>query len=159
LDRSLGDFGYVHLATHAVVDEEHPQLSRVELAAVDEQGRPQDGALRLLDIHNLHLNARLVVLSGCDTALGAQVGGEGLVGLASGFLRAGAAAVVASLWPVDDRATEAFMSAFYDELLRRDADPVRALHAAQRAFQRNPRWQAPFDWAGWVLIGAPTRMD
>ena len=88
------------------------------LSQVDREGRAQDGLVRLHEVYNLSLNARLVVLSACSTALGRHVDGEGLIGLSRGFLHAGADAVVATLWAVDNRATAAFMTRFYDALLR-----------------------------------------
>ncbi|MEZ5293735.1 MAG: CHAT domain-containing tetratricopeptide repeat protein [Vicinamibacterales bacterium] len=154
LDGSLARYRYLHLASHAVIDERFPQLSTIELSRVDGRGRGQDGAVRLLDVYGLSLNAELVVLSACNTALGAPVAGEGLVGFASGFLRAGADRVVASLWAVDDRAAAAFMTRFYDGLLTRRLAPESAFREAQRAMRADPRWRHPRDWAAWVLLGA-----
>jgi CHAT domain-containing protein len=103
----------VHFSTHGLLNNEHPELSGLVLSLFDASGRPQDGILRLHDIHNLRLNADLVVLSACETALGTQVRGEGLIGLARGFMYAGASRVVASLWKVEDQATASLMKQFY----------------------------------------------
>lgn len=149
----LASFGIVHFATHAWLDDERPQLSAIELSRVDARGRALDGSVRLLDVPNLALNSRLVVLSGCRTALGRPVVGEGMIGFAREFLNAGATAILASLWDVDDRATAALMSHFYDALLLARASPAAALRTAQTRMRRDPRWQHPADWAGWVLIG------
>jgi CHAT domain-containing protein len=149
----LSDYGVIHLATHAVIDEERPQLSGVLLSQVDREGRSQEGLLRVHEIYNLSLNARLVVLSACRTALGRQVEGEGLIGLARAFLHAGSNAVLATLWDVDDRATAAFMTRFYDELITHRQSPSAALRAAALAQQKDPKWSATRDWAGFVLIG------
>lgn len=157
IDGALRGYRYLHWASHARIDERVPQLSTIELSRVDVRGQPIDGALRLIDVYGLTLNADLVVLSACETALGAPVGGEGLVGFASGFLRAGADRVLASLWDVDDRAAAAFMTRFYDALLRQARTPEAAFHDAQRALRLDPRWRAPKDWAGWVLIGGGDR--
>jgi len=154
LDGTLGRYRYLHFASHAVVDESLPQLSTIQLSRVDEAGRFQNGALRLRDLLSLTLNAELVVLSACRTALGAQVAGEGLIGFAGGFLRAGADRVLASLWDVDDRAAATFMSRFYEGLFQRRLAPERAYHEAQTSMRLDPRWRHPRDWAGWVLIGA-----
>lgn len=101
----LSQYRYVHFATHGVLDSERPGLSSLVLSMVDAQGKPQDGFLRANDIYNLKLPAELVVLSACQTGLGKEVKGEGLVGLTRGFMYAGAARVVVSLWNVNDKAT------------------------------------------------------
>jgi len=143
----------VHLATHAVINNSQPELSGIVLSMVDRAGRPQDGLLRLPEIYNLKLNADLVVLSGCGTALGRLVEGEGLVGLTRGFMYAGTPRVAASLWSVDDAATAALMERFLRGILRGGMPPAAALRAAQLSIRRNPQWSAPFYWAGFVLEG------
>jgi CHAT domain-containing protein len=152
---SVGDgYGIIHLAAHAVVNDEQPQLSGIALSMVDDRGRPRDGFLRLHDVYNLPLTARLVVLSACSTALGRNTPGEGLVGLARGFLHAGADRVVATLWEVDDRASAALMGRFYAALLQRGASAPAALGDAQRWMRQDPRRRHPYYWAAWVTIGA-----
>src|ERR1700722_6539337 len=116
---ALADYRVLHFATHAFLDSRHPELSGLVLSMVDRGGHPPDGFLRLNEIYNLKLNADLVVLSGCQTALGQEVRSEGLVGLTRGFMYAGAPQVLASLWDLRDRATAEFMSRFYEPLLRR----------------------------------------
>ena len=143
----------VHFATHALLNSRHPELSGIILSLVDRDGRPTDGFLRLHDIYNLSLNADLVVLSACRTALGKDIRGEGLVGLTRGFLYAGAPAVVASLWDVRDRSTAELMTRFYRAMLRDHLSPAAALRAAQTSMWRDPRWSAPAHWAGFVLQG------
>ena len=101
------------------------------LSLVDEEGRPQNGFLRLYDIYNLNLKASLVVLSACQTALGKEIKGEGLVGLTRAFMYAGAPRVVASLWQIDDRATAEFMRRFYEGMLGNSLRPAAALRAAR----------------------------
>jgi CHAT domain-containing protein/tetratricopeptide (TPR) repeat protein len=150
----LAGYGIVHFATHALIDHAHPELSGIVLSLVDGQGRPQDGVLRLHDVYNMRLAADLVVLSACQTALGPNVRGEGLIGLTRGFLYAGARRVVASLWRVDDAATAELMRLFYDAMLGpRRLAPAAALRAAQVEMSRRPRWAAPYHWAGFVLQG------
>ena len=100
------------------------------LSTVDRAGHPQDGFLRLNEIYNLKLNADLVVLSGCQTALGQEVRSEGLVGLTRGFMCAGAPRVLARLWDVRDRAAAELMRRFYEPLLRRHLAPEDALRSA-----------------------------
>jgi CHAT domain-containing protein len=150
----LADYRIIHFATHGLVNNVHPQLSGIVLSLVDRRGRPQDGFLRLHDIYNLELAADLVVLSACQTALGKDVRGEGLVGLARGFMFAGAPRVVASLWKVDDRASAELMSRFYEGMLGpRRLSPSAALRAAQLGLASQPRWRAPYYWAAFVLQG------
>ena len=114
----LGQYRIVHFATHGLLNSEHPELSGLVFSLVDEQGKHQDGFLRLHDIYNLNLPVDLVVLSACNTGLGKDVRGEGLVGIVRGFMYAGAARVVASLWKVDDEATAELMKRFYQQMLQ-----------------------------------------
>lgn len=149
----LAQYRIVHFATHALVNNEHAELSGIVLSLVDEEGSPQDGFLRLHDLYNLNLPADLVVLSACQTALGKEIKGEGLVGLTRGFMYAGAARVMASLWKVDDAATAELMKRFYEKMLKHRMRPAAALRAAQLEMWRNRPWQAPYYWAAFVLQG------
>ncbi len=141
----------VHFATHGVIDAEAPELSGLVLSLVDEQGRPQEGFLGLDDIYNLDLRADLVVLSGCETALGREMRGEGLIGLTRGFLYAGASRVLASLWQVQDRPATELMVRFYRGLLQESLSPAAALRAAQLSLRQERRWRDPFYWGAFVL--------
>lgn len=149
----LARYRIVHFATHSRIDSRLPALSGVLLSEVGADGAPRQGLLSLEDIYNLRLNADLVVLSGCETALGREVRGEGLVGLTRGFFQAGAIRVVASLWPVQDRATAELMSHFYRAMLRDGQSPAAALREAQLALSRDRRWADPYFWAGFILLG------
>ena len=151
---SLAGYRVLHFATHAFLDSRHPDLSGLVLSMVDRDGHPQDGFLRLNEIYNLKLNADLVVLSGCQTALGQEVRSEGLVGLTRGFMYAGAPQVLASLWDVRDRATAEFMNRFYEPLLRRHLTPEAALRSAQLAMMQDRRWSQPYFWAAFTMQGA-----
>ncbi|MET0553356.1 MAG: CHAT domain-containing tetratricopeptide repeat protein [Vicinamibacteria bacterium] len=153
LGDALAGHDIVHFATHGVLDSARPSRSGLVLSLFDRHGRPQDGALRLRDVYDLELSADLVVLSGCETALGRDLRGEGLVGLTGGFLHAGARQVVASLWRVDDLATSELMARFYRRLLRDGRTPPAALRAAQREMAADPRWRDPYYWAGFVVLG------
>ncbi|HEY2294443.1 MAG TPA: CHAT domain-containing tetratricopeptide repeat protein [Thermoanaerobaculia bacterium] len=153
LGGELARYRIVHFATHSRIDPRLPALSGVLLSQVGEDGAPRQGLLSLEDIYNLRLDAGLVVLSGCETALGREVRGEGLVGLTQGFFQAGALRVVASLWPVQDRATAELMSHFYRAMLRDGQTPAAALRQAQLALARDRRWGDPYYWAGFILLG------
>ncbi|MGH9903378.1 MAG: CHAT domain-containing protein, partial [Pyrinomonadaceae bacterium] len=120
---------------------------------VDEDGKAQDGFLRMHEIYNLRLPAEVVVLSACQTGLGKEVRGEGLVGLTRGFMYAGAERVVASLWQVDDLATAQLMKSFYRGMLKDGLRPAAALRAAQLEMMRQKRRSAPYFWAGFVIQG------
>ena len=150
---ALGTYRIVHFATHGLLNNQHPELSGIVLSLVDEHGQPQDGFLRLRDIYTLRLGADLVVLSACRTALGKDIRGEGLVGLTRGFMYAGAKAVMASLWDVRDEATAELMTRFYCRLLKGRVGTAAALREAQLWMLHEPRWQAPYYWAGFVLQG------
>ena len=149
----LASYRIVHIATHGIINNERPELSGIVLSLFDEQGNSQNGFLRLRDIYNLKLPADLVVLSACSTALGKDVKGEGLIGLTRGFMHAGAAGVVASLWKVDDEATAELMKHFYTALFRKGLPPAAALRDAQLELAKYPRWQSPYYWAGFVIQG------
>ena len=149
----LGRYRIVHFATHGLVNNEHPELSGVVLSLVDEKGNPQNGFLRLYDLYNLKLSAELVVLSACQTALGREIKGEGLIGLTRGFMYAGAPRVVASLWQVEDRASAEVMKRFYQEMFDKKLAPAAALRAAQVSMHTDKRWYAPYYWAAFTLQG------
>jgi CHAT domain-containing protein len=149
----LSQYKIVHFATHGIADTEHPELSGIILSLVDENGAEQDGYLRLHEIYNLKLPAQLVVISACDSGVGKQFKGEGLIALTRGFMYAGAATVVASLWKVDSRATAALMAEFYKEMFTNGKKPVAALRAAQLSISKHRTWNEPFFWAGFVIQG------
>lgn len=149
---ALAGFRVVHFATHGVLDAEEPLLSHLALSQLDRHGRAVDGNLAAHEIYDLDLPAELVVLSACDTALGRQVPGEGLVsGLPRAFLYAGAARVLMSLWAVPDEGTHQLMTRFYQGLLADGLPPARALQEAQRSLWRSGL--PPYQWAGFVLQG------
>jgi CHAT domain-containing protein/Tfp pilus assembly protein PilF len=149
----LANYRVIHFATHGVVDLNHPELSGILLSMVDEKGRAEDGYLRLHEIYNLNLPADLVVLSACQTGIGKQIKGEGLIALTRGFMYAGAARVVASLWKVDDAATAELMGEFYKQMFTNGLKPAAALRAAQVKLSQQKRWRSPYYWAGFVLQG------
>ncbi|HQR35585.1 MAG TPA: CHAT domain-containing protein [Blastocatellia bacterium] len=153
LSDQLAQYRIVHFATHGLLDSSHPELSGLALSLVDESGNPQDGYLRLNEIYNLKLNADLVVLSACQTGIGKEVKGEGLVGLTRGFMYAGTPRVVASLWQVNDAATAELMKRFYRGMLKEKLRPAAALRQAQLELMKKPAWRAPYYWSAFVLQG------
>ncbi|MEH2114154.1 CHAT domain-containing protein [Nostoc sp.] len=150
---NLSKYRIIHFATHGILNSKHPELSGVVLSLFDNQGRPQNGFLRLHDIFNLNLQAELVVLSACKTGLGEEVKGEGLVGLTRGFMYAGSPRVVVSLWSVDDRATSELMKVFYKKMLQEKLKPAAALRTAQIEIWRTQKYAAPYYWAAFTLQG------
>jgi CHAT domain-containing protein len=154
MSEELRQFKIVHLATHGIVDSANPELSGLVFSLVDKNGKPTRGFLRLGDIYNLNLPAELVVLSACQTALGPVVKSEGLTGLTRGFMYAGAARVVASLWKVDDAATAELMKRFYSYMLDKKLPAAEALRRAQLDTSTlKEEWRPSFYWAGFVLQG------
>jgi len=149
----LAHYRIVHFATHGLLNSEHPELSGLVLSLVDEAGKQQDGFLRMHEIYNLQMPADLIVLSACQTALGKEIKGEGLVGLTRGFMYAGAQRVVASLWQVDDLATAELMKRFYRGMLKDGLRPAQALRIAQLELLKQKRWSSPFFWAPFCIQG------
>jgi CHAT domain-containing protein/tetratricopeptide (TPR) repeat protein len=153
INPELAQYRILHFATHGVLDSQRPELSAIVLSLVDERGQPQNGFLRLNEIYNLNLPADLVMLSACQTGLGKEIRGEGLVGLTRGFMYAGAARVGTSLWNVDDAATAALMGRFYQAMLKEGQTPAAALRVAQLDMLKERRWQSPYYWAAFTMQG------
>jgi CHAT domain-containing protein len=143
----------VHFGTHGVFNGEHAELSGIILSLYSEQGEPQAGFLGLHEVYNLNLPVELVVLSACNTAVGKEIRGEGLVGLTRGFMYAGATGVIASLWKVDDDATAELMKDFYSALLQEGLSPSAALRKAQIKMWQVDRRRSPYYWAAFVFQG------
>jgi CHAT domain-containing protein/tetratricopeptide (TPR) repeat protein len=151
--RELSQYRILHFATHGLLNSDRPELSGLVFSLIDRERKPQDGFLRLHEIYNLQLNADLVVLSACETGLGKEIKGEGLIGLTRGFMYSGAPRVVASLWNVDDLATAELMKLFYQRMLKDGLPAGAALRAAQLELSGQKRWASPYYWAGFVLHG------
>jgi CHAT domain-containing protein len=152
-DPKLAQFRILHIATHGLMNSRDPHLSGLVFSQIDRQGRPQNGFLRADDVYRLKLGADLVVLSACQTALGKELRGEGLLGLARGFMYAGSPRVIATLWRVADSSSSDLMSAFYTALLKDRAPASEALRRAKLQLMRNPLRAAPYYWAGYTLQG------
>jgi CHAT domain-containing protein len=150
----LSKYRIVHFATHGLINSAHPNLSGLILSLVDRTGNAQDGFLTTTEILNLKLPADLVVLSGCQTGLGKEIKGEGMLGFTRSFLYAGAARVAVSLWDVNDASTAALMARFYGGMLgKNQIRPAAALREAQVSIWKSRQWHAPYYWAGFVLEG------
>lgn len=152
LQGALKPYRYIHFATHGIIDSRHPEMSGLILSLFNQKGGQQDGYLRLGEIYNLKLSADLVVLSGCNSALGKDLDSEGIIGLPRGLLHAGARSVIASLWKVDDDAAAEFMRGLYARI-EHGENPASALRGAQIEMSIGNRWRAPFYWAAFVLQG------
>lgn len=149
----LGDYQILHFATHTDLNPLQPELSGIVLSRYSAEAKAQEGLVRLPEIFNFDLRARLVVLSACRSALGQRIRGEGLLGLARGFLYAGAGAVLATLWDVDDRASAVLITRFYRALLVEKLAPAAALRLAQNEIRRDPQFADPQFWAAYTLWG------
>jgi CHAT domain-containing protein/tetratricopeptide (TPR) repeat protein len=149
----LNQFRILHFATHGFVNPDNPELSGIVLSLVDKKGKPIRGFLRLGDLFNLDYPAELVVLSACETGLGKEVNGEGLVGLTRGLMYAGAARVMVSLWQVNDEGTSLLMQEFYQQMLQQNKTPAVALRAAQMKLWENPKWRNPYYWSAFTVQG------
>jgi CHAT domain-containing protein len=143
----LNRFRMLHLAVHAVVDEQHPERSALLLAPGADD---EDGLLQIREIVNLDLRGRLVILSSCSSASGTMVEGEGVMGLARAFFQAGAVAVVGSLWPLRDEEAAGLVEDMAAHLAR-GASISAALAAARRGKIKAGAPAA--SWAGLVVLG------
>jgi CHAT domain-containing protein/tetratricopeptide (TPR) repeat protein len=153
LSTDLTQYAILHLATHGFLDPKRPENSGLMLSTFSRDGRSLDGFVGLQDIYQLRAPVDLVVLSACQTGLGKDVRGEGLLGLTRGFMYAGASSVMASLWKVDDEATAELMKRLYANMLREGMTPAAALRAAQNSIRQRPEWRSPHYWAAFTLQG------
>jgi CHAT domain-containing protein len=158
LSTDLTEYAMLHLATHGFLDPKRPEHSGILLSTVNNQGQQIDGFIGLQDIYELRAPVLMVVLSACQTALGKDVRGEGLVGITRGFMYAGASSVVASLWKVDDGATAELMKLFYSNMLQGGMKPAEALRAAQNSIRQKPQWRSPYYWGAFTLQGEYTQI-
>jgi CHAT domain-containing protein len=150
--RDISNYRVVHIATHGLLDAERPQFTGVVLSLVG--NKTGDGFLRTDEIFNLKIGNSLVMLSACETGLGKEKRGEGVIGLTRAFMYAGAPTVGVSLWSVADKSTAELMTDFYQRLLGPSASsPSVALRDAQLAMINGKKYSAPFYWAPFVLVG------
>lgn len=150
--RDLASYRYLHIATHGLLDAERPQFTGVVLSLVG--NKSNDGFLRTDEIFNLKLGSPLVMLSACETGLGKEKRGEGVIGLTRAFMYAGAPTVGVSLWSVADKSTADLMTDFYKRMLGATPQaPGAAMRDAQLAMINGKKYSAPFYWAPFVLVG------
>ncbi len=151
--RDISNYRIVHVATHGLLDAERPQFTGVVLSLVG--NKMNDGFLRTDEVFNLKLGSPLVMLSACDTGLGKEKRGEGVMGLTRAFMYAGAPTVGVSLWSVADKSTAELMTDFYGRLLsaRNPESPATAMRDAQLAMIAGRKYSAPFYWAPFILVG------
>lgn len=155
--RDMQSYRVIHLATHGLLNAERPEFTGLVLSLVGNKNN--DGFLRTDEVFNLNLSAQLVMLSACETGLGKEKRGEGVIGLTRAFMYAGTPTVGVSLWSVADRSTAELMTDFYGRLLAAPASasgspsPAAAMRGAQLAMISGKKYSAPFYWAPFVLIG------
>ncbi|HEX5835272.1 MAG TPA: CHAT domain-containing protein [Pyrinomonadaceae bacterium] len=150
--RDLSKYRIIHVATHGLLNAERPQFTGVVLSLVGNKTR--DGFVRTDEVFNLHLGSPLVMLSACETGLGKERRGEGVMGLTRAFMYAGAPTVGVSLWSVADKSTADLMTDFYQRLLSASAGTTSgSLRGAQLAMISGKKYSAPFYWAPFVLVG------
>jgi CHAT domain-containing protein len=152
LTRDVRSYRIVHFATHGLLNTEHPDFTGLVLSLV---GSPSgDGFLRVNEIFNMKLGTPFVMMSACETGLGREKRGEGIIGLARAFMYAGAPTVGVTLWAVADRSTATLMTDFYTSYLSNNqATPSAALRDAQLKMISNPKLSAPYYWAPFVIVG------
>jgi CHAT domain-containing protein len=150
--RNTSQYRVIHIATHGLLDAERPQFTGLVLSLIG--NRNQDGFLRTDEVFNLRLGSPLVMLSACETGLGKEKKGEGVMGLTRAFIYAGAPTVGVSLWSVADKSTAELMTEFYKRLFASDtASASTSMREAQLAMISGKKYSAPFYWAPFVLVG------
>lgn len=140
-------YAFIHLATHGLINENQPALSRLYFGSGTEDGR-----LYTSEIYNLKLESDLVTLSACETGLGKLSKGEGVLGFTRALLSAGANNIVVSLWRVSDTSTTDFMIDFYDQMLQSNKYG-QSLQLAKQNMIHNSLYAEPYYWAPFLLLG------
>lgn len=169
-------YKYIHLATHSIIDENHPARSGLALSSTSDKSASsrEDGMLRKSEIFGLNLNSNMVVLSACNTGLGKVVKGEGMLGMQRSFFYAGTSTVVVSLWNVYDRSTATFMNQFYQNIIKSKSRQgwtdqfqrwigwdesipfgkrARAMRQAKLKMIDHPLFSHPVYWAPFIVVG------
>ena len=150
LNRKMGNFDILHIASHSVANTQRPELSGIFLNNEDEAINEEDNFLSLGEIYNSNLSADLVVLSSCESGIGGIYEGEGVMALPRGFIYAGVPNILFSLWKVHDERTKFLMASFYEHLMT-GLSYAEALRRAK--LDCINKGYLPLDWSGFVLIG------
>jgi CHAT domain-containing protein len=175
LKSNLGNYRFIHFATHGILSGDIPYIMEPAIVLTQPGNRnPEDGFLKMSEILELKLNADIVVLSACKTALGKEIAGEGVVGLSRAFMLAGSKSVIVSLWSVESNSTAVLMKSFYSHLMKPGMSKEKALRLAKQELKnqslisddisrgvkitgRDKKTQIstthPFFWAPFILIG------
>jgi len=153
--KRLGNYRFIHIAAHGYVPDKANEQGGVVLSQFDRRGNVLDRFLRLSDVYSLRLRPDLVTLSACDSGLGKDVQGEGIVSLARGFMYAGTPRVAVTLWKVEDEPTKQLMVKFYKLLLktRRGVWAATALREAQKYLWESESYNEPFFWGAFIIEG------
>ncbi|BDQ03340.1 CHAT domain-containing tetratricopeptide repeat protein [Ignavibacterium sp.] len=146
----ITSYSCVHLATHGFINESKPRLSGL-IMSIDSKAQ-EDGILYSEEVFNLKLNAKLIVLSACESGLGTIINGEGILGLTRGFLYSGAENIIVSLWRVADKSTSVLMLKFYEKLLE-GKSYTSALREAKLEILKDGTYSYPLEWSPFILIG------
>ena len=144
----------LHIASHGYFSEQTPGIVGLATAQNSDERDSDPGFVSLTKLLAQSFAANLVVVSGCETSLGSDLGNEGLNGLTRGLMAKGAGSVIGTLWPVADRASAIFMGQLYRNLKLYDGDVGMALQQTRSNFANTGRYKHPFYWAGYVLISA-----
>lgn len=152
-ETKLSDYKVLHFATHGTLNENQPEFSGLVFSQFGENGKRKKGIVRLQDIYGLNLAADLIVLSACDTGIGKDIKGEGLISLTDGFLQSGAKTVVSSRWKVSDKATLELMKNFYEIMEAENIPPSQALQKAKIKLRENSAFASPYHWAAFTIQG------
>lgn len=147
---NMKDFAYIHFSCHGLLNDDFQCLV---LSQLPPDKSKEDGYFTLNEIMNCSYNARLVVLSACETGSGKMIKGEGVTGLTRAVMYAGTPAVVASLWKVDDVASKELMIAFYKNMLEKNLDKTEALRQAKLELLKNGKYSSPLFWSAFVMYG------
>lgn len=155
LGNSLSSFSVLHFATHTILDEDQTELAAIALSMLDKNKQPANGWLRSGEILNQDLHAELVFLSSCQSGIGKNIKGEGLMSLARSFFAAGAKRLIASQWIIEDKVAAEFAARFYHHYYQTtNRNAASAVRAAQIELKKDPRWKSSFYWAAFSLHGS-----
>jgi CHAT domain-containing protein len=145
----MKDFDFIHFACHGLLNDDFQSL----VLSQDIPGSQEDGYFTLNEIMNCDYNAKLVVLSACQTGSGKMERAEGVTGLTRAVMYAGAPAVIASLWHVDDPATKELMVTFYRNMLEKNLNKAEALRQAKLEMIKNKKYRSPLLWSAFIMYG------